>query len=449
MQRYPFLPFLILLLCHTSLLLANGSLTAEKSPLSLAEALALAAQQSEEVALAQIRERRASAERRQALAEVLPALSVTGTYTRRAREVTREVGGDTITVQARDAHFAQGILESTLVDFRAFPVLEAAARHVVAAALEGESVRRAVSFEVAKSYLAVLAFEQLVEAARLRVAVAEQTLRETRLRREAGLANRNDETRSELEQATARLQRTDLERQLALARLELSYWIGQEVDRPLQQPMLSRPAGDELSNLVGQALKRRSDVQALRERIEVARLATEAAARSWIPTLDFRGLYRWTNEAGLSGRKADWNLGLVLSWSLWDGGGREAGVEVRKTQLEEARLQLRQLERQVGREIEAALALEASAQAALEQAEVQARAARANAEEVRARFREGLATALEQADAQAALFEAAAQRARSQFALESAQLDLARAIGDSGPPFAPEGLETKSSQENG
>lgn len=408
--------------------------------LTLERALELAAQQSEEIALSRLRELRSSAERRQALASVLPALSMSGTFTRRAREVTREVGGETITVQARDAYSAQAVVESTLLDLRAFPALAAADRLVLAAGLESREVRRTVAFEVARSFLAVLAVERLAEAALRRVDVAQQTIRETRLRLEAGLADRNDQTRSELEEAAARLQLTDLERQLSLARLDLEFWIGKRLEGPLAEPELPEPRPRNVTELHEAARRQRSDLKALQERLEAARFAVDAVSRGWLPTLDFRGVYRWTNEAGLSGRQADWNLGLVLSWSLWDGGLREAQSAARQTLAEEIEVELRRLERRALHEIDLALLERDSARAALEQAEVQDRAARANAQEVRVRYREGLASALEQADAQVAAFEASARLARARFQLDSAQLDLARALGQESPlaDFEPE-----------
>ncbi len=60
---------------------------------------------------------------------------------------------------------------------------------------------------------------------------------------------------------------------------------------------------------------------------------------------------------------------------------------------------------------------------------MQADVAAQNAEEVRERFGQGLATALEQADATVARFEADAQLARQGFAARTAQLALAQALG--------------------
>nr|MBP7589152.1 hypothetical protein [Thermoanaerobaculia bacterium] len=52
-----------------------------------------------------------------------------------------------------------------------------------------------------------------------------------------------------------------------------------------------------------------------------------------------------------------------------------------------------------------------------------------NAEEVRERFQNGLATALEQTDAQVSAFEAEVEVARQGFARDVADLALQRALG--------------------
>jgi hypothetical protein len=79
-----------------------------------------------------------------------------------------------------------------------------------------------------------------------------------------------------------------------------------------------------------------------------------------------------------------------------------------------------------------------SAQAALEQAVVRLRVAEQNAEEVRERFRLGLATAIEQADANVSEFEASAGLAQQRFALQQAYLERARADGSAPEDLYPE-----------
>ena len=149
-----------------------------------------------------------------------------------------------------------------------------------------------------------------------------------------------------------------------------------------------------------------------------------------MPTLAARGTYRSTNEAGLSGTAHDWNVAVVLAWSVWDGGDNLALAKQLEAQWQEAELDVARLRRRLAPAVERAQADLATAPAAIEQASVVADVARQNAEEVHERYRQGLATALEQADALVAQFEAESDLARQGFAHAQARLALARAIGE-------------------
>ncbi len=403
-------------------------------PLHLSEALELARAGNEisEIALARIE--RAEALRRQAMAQLVPSLTLSGTYTRRAREVTRTVDQDEVTVQALDAFSGQAVAETTLFDLRALPLIRAATSSLSAQRLESAELERALAFDVADTYFTVLSTERLRAAAERRMQVAEQMVEEVRLRLEAGLANRNDFTRSDLERATARLELTRAARDAEAARLALSFLIAAPADRPLVEPGALPEPAEGATELAARALGQRRELAALEERAEAARLSALAPRLGFVPTLDLRGLYRWTNEAGLSGREEDWNLGLTLTWSLFDGGDREALAALRSSEAREASLALAERRRRVALEVEQAAADLTAAGAALGQADTRLEAARQNAEEVRERYRAGLASALEQADAQVSEFEAEAELARVRFARALARLALERAIG--GSPLA-------------
>ena len=103
-----------LVLAGALLLAAQGRASATASDLTLDEAVRVALETNEIPAIAAARLERAEALRRQAVAALLPSLTVTSTYTRRPREVTREINGDRVTVQAIDALSSQALAESTL-----------------------------------------------------------------------------------------------------------------------------------------------------------------------------------------------------------------------------------------------------------------------------------------------------------------------------------------------
>lgn len=413
-----------------ALLCGAPALRATETPLTLADAIAAARAGNEVPGVAAARVERAAALRRQAVSLLVPSLTLSGTYTRRAREVTRLVDGDEVTVQALDALGAQGLVESTLFDLRALPLIRAANRSLDAQRLESSELERALDFDVASTYYTVLSAEQLFAAAERRVRVAEATVDEARIRLEAGLANRNDFTRADLELATARLEATRTARDVESARLSLGFLIAMPVgDRPLARPDALPAITEAPAALVARAVAARNDVAALSERAEAARQTALAPRLGLVPTLDLRGLYRLTNEAGLSGNDEDWNVGLTLTWQLFDGGTREALADQRDAEAREAELDLDRETRRVALEVEQALAVLESADAAFVQAQARLDAAQQNAEEVRERYRAGLASALEQADAQVSEFEAEAEVARQGFLRAIARLALERALG--------------------
>ena len=411
------------------LLLLGGTGVLATETLTLRAAIERALASNEISGIAAARLEGASALRRQAIAQLIPALTLSATATRRAREVTRRIDGDEVTVQARDAYSSQATVETPLFDLRALPLIRAANSGLAAQTIESEELRRALAFDVADGFFAVLSAEQFLAAAHRRVEVAQQTVNDSNLRLEAGLANRNDLTRTQLELATARLQATQAANLTTSLRLALAYLIASPVEGELVSPETEPPVALNRDELMARALVGRREITALADRAEEARQFALAPRLGWVPRLDLRGLYRWTNEAGLSGREEDWNFGLDLTWDVFDGGDRAAQAAQREALAREAELVLARRQREVALEVDQASADLATATAALEQASVQRDVARQNVEEVTERFLNGLATALEQTDAQVSAFEADAEMARQGFASAVARLSLEEALG--------------------
>ena len=398
-------------------------------PLTLSEALALASRNNELSGIATARVQRARALRRQAYSTLFPELNFDGVYTRRSREVTRTVDDEEIVVQAIDAFSGTATIDQDILDVRAFPVARSATRNLEAQENASAEIRRALAYDVASSFFAILSAEQLRDAASRRIEVAQATVDDARTRMEAGLASSNDLTRAELELATAQLALTQAQNAVVDSRLSLSFVIAAPADRPLVEPPAEPSEAASAEDLERVARDARKDLQELLLRAEALRLLSLEPNLRAIPTLSLRGTYRATNEAGLSGRERDWNVAALMSWEIFDGGSRYAEAAARRAEYREALLNADALRRRIGLEIRTAQTDLATSRAALEQAQVRARVAEQNAREVRVRYSEGLATALEQADATVAAFEAEAELARQRFALGIAQLSLSRALG--------------------
>lgn len=397
--------------------------------LSLGEALDLAQRNSETPQIAQARMDRARAVRSQASALLFPEVVATGSVLRRAREVTREFGSETVVLQSLYPATGQVTLRTTLLDAKVIPLLRKANRDLEAGTLEAEETNRQFAYDVSTTFLGVLSAEQLAAAAKNRIAVAEQSLKHAQARHSAGLASRNDVTRAELEHATALQAAIDAEGAAEQLRLALGFLLNAPADRSLAAPPLVPPAAGKPEVMVERALAARSDLAARHKRAEAARFAAQEPMLRTLPYLELVGTLRGTNEAGLAANFYDWNVGLQLTWVLYDRGLRYPLADDLAAAATEAELAARQASRQVEREVRAALVDLDRARAGKDQAQVRARVAKQNAEEVAVRYQQGLANALEVADANASNFDAQAARVRADLASSLATLSLKRALG--------------------
>ncbi|WP_426752326.1 TolC family protein [Myxococcus sp. Y35] len=402
-------------------------------PLSLEQAVALAAKRNEVALAAEQQSEAARARLARARAFFFPELTGTGTYTRRLYEVTREVGGQTVVIQRNNALNANFVASMPLFDARGIFLYRAARRDGDAAELEAVEARRQVGFEAANAFLSTLAQEQVYRAAEQRLAFARQSLEDAAARAKAGLASTNDVTRAELEVASAEVQLTNARNAAQTTRLELGYLLVSPVEGTLVAPDTlltdaSRPLEAHDAVATG-AVDRRPDILAARLRVDALDESAKEPLARLLPALNATATYRLTNEAGLAGRTGDGFLGINLVWNFFDGGERYAERRERVALRKAAELQLQASTRRVDVDIEQARVALENAQAALAQSDLAVRTARQNAEEQGILYRQGLSTALTVADASLRQFEAEVAYAQSRFALGVALLGLRAAVG--------------------
>jgi outer membrane protein TolC len=422
--------------CVLCLALASSALPAQQEEtLTLESAVQFALERNEQ-ALA-TRETVASAEAQvtRARAYFLPAITTTGTYTRRPFEVRRTVGNSEIVVQRFNALSGVASLNLTLFDSKSIPALKAAnaqERSAVAAAAE---TRRQLAFEVSQAYLATLGTGQLLAASGQRFEFARQSLEAARARYSAGLASVNDVTLAELEYATAEFGVTQVNGQLQTSTLQLGYLINvpDAVRRTLVVPEFlieaAQGEGADAEKLVAEAQERRLDLASLRWQAQAQHAMALDPVLRWLPSLSLGGQYRYTNEAGLTGQSTNWNIAMSLSWSVFDGFTRNADLKDRRAQAQVADLNVRASLRQVDVDVREALVTLDSQRAGLKQAQVAQEAARRNATETAELYRQGLASALQVADASVRLFEAEAALVSQRYGLGIAFLNLEASLG--------------------
>lgn len=401
--------------------------------LGLEDVLALALEGSESPEIARARVEQSEAALRRVWADLLPTVTLSGIYRRRAFEVavTRDddAGGTERSVlQANDALFAQARISSTLFDARTLSELDAARdESSVARAVLAES-RFELAHQVADAYVAVRVAEGTLRAARQRLEVSRRDARSAAERQKAGLIANVERDRAALEAVEAEVLVARGEASVRTARLALGLLVGRTLEDELRPAEVDLPTRSE-RDLLLEARDVRPQIRSARATVEAAEARALAPWLDIIPTLSVDGVVNATNETGFLGRVFNWNVALTLEWTLYDGGERYAEARTASRELAIAQLQLSQLERTVDTEVRTALVRIDSARAETRLAARRVRVARQYAKDIRLRAERGLATAIEAADAAVSLYEAEVEAATIEAQLAQAVLRLRRSIG--------------------
>ncbi len=151
-------------------------------------------------------------------------------------------------------------------------------------------------------------------------------------------------------------------------------------------------------------------------------ISSAAAPTGWraspgFPTADSRS----TNGFIDSGNQ--WNVGLTLSWSIFDGGGKIARYKEAKANLEAPKARVRDTELQVWQNVEQSYLNLGEAEERIGAAQKAVESAEENYQLARGRFDAGVANIIELTDAQLALTQAQSDQAQ---ALSDYRIGIAR-----------------------
>jgi outer membrane protein TolC len=418
--------------------------------LSLAEAVARALEESEEIAFTRARVDQAASQVTQATASALPHLSAGLTYNRAIKTIfddiefgapdsadgSQDVFSDlpfgrpntyVATVQLSQLLFAGGSVGAAR---RAATLYRSAATQWLREA-EAE-----MALQVRVAYLNAVAAQRLHEIALASRDVAEAHLRQVESFFRAGTASEFDLLRARVDLENRDPAVVQSANAVELASLELKRLVNVPADQPLvlttqEGPGMVEVDEQELARLV----RERPALQAAREMIQMREAAITIYRGQRIPSLHlignlgFQAFPEAVTPPGFADWREDWSISLAVSWNIFDGletRGQiaEAQAQVRQAQAEEA--QLRE-----GLEVELAAAL---AEYEMARAQIQARRETAALAEralalAESRFASGLSTQLEISDAALLLDEARVNEVQAMYDYVKALARLERLSG--------------------
>lgn len=296
-----------------------------------------------------------------------------------------------------------------------------------------ERAKQQVVLDLKQAYYGVLLAQAGSDVAQRMVAAAEENLRVARARVAAGASPRFDEIQADVNLANARQGLLRSRNSFALAMHGLNAVMSQPLDAVWQprETMAMTPLRPDLAALLRRALDGRPELAELRARIAAAQAAIELARAGTRPSLALSGGPSYGNSAsgfGL-GATSGWAVTLAATVTFFDGNltaERIKEAEARAEQLKATEAQLRQ---GIELDVRRTLLTHASAAEELVTADKTIEQAQEGLRIANVRFAAGVSTNLEVVQAQAALSQAEANRIQALFNVNLARAQLERAVG--------------------
>lgn len=441
---------------RTALALALApALALARPPVTLDEALALAAEGSPDLAIARADADSAAADRASSLGAVLPRLDLSASlghdFTGPTGPRTLSLGGvapfpvSAAPASDREDYSLSLQLSQPVFDWRAFRDLGRAGAASRAAARDLDEASLAVSFDVTRRFYEVVRAERTLAVLEKTVARSEELVTRSDALFTAGRSPKSDTLQARVNLANDRVAVESARIRVAQARSALAQALG--LDEPgglsavppatLDGPIPSAEEPPPLEELVRAALSRRPAAAAQAARVEAADAAVGAAHAGWLPTLSASASYGRQGEelAGTEGVYGDpsrayaASAGLVLTWNLFDGRRTTAAVSRARALARRARASLDRTEAQVAKEAgDARAAVVAHARSVALAAESLGLAEQGLAL-ARQRLEAGLASQLEVRDASLKLTQAELSLLQARIDHAVARADLSRTLG--------------------
>lgn len=431
-----------------ALTLAATLAAAPPPVLTLEDALIRARKENLDLKAAQARLNQADVASRRAWAGYLPSVSVSAAIIRNSDAAIIPAGPVSpvpVVIQPLVQRQLQLEARQALIAPQLWAGIQAAYKAERVAELNVEQARREILFGVAQAYYGASAQEQAVRVQERLVELNQARAKDTRVRFEAGTVTRVALLRAEQDLARAEQDLIRAKNAAASAKLVLATLLAfEEPDFELAPP--PEPQVDPKTDtgaLLERSLEQRADVAAARESVELARINKRGVWLSYLPTLGVSGTYRAVNAAGFIGQPTTWAITFGASWTLWDGGLREANLSEASARIAESEANARKSELTAREEVRRAQLDLESALANRLKAEQTVELAREAQRLTDVSFKAGVATYLEVADANTALTGAEIGLVAERLQASVATLRLLRSVG----AFGARGLDTDLKEE--
>jgi len=376
----------------------------------------------------------------QAFAPLLPQLTASWTVARSQNATgSRSIVSAAGTGQQREVTIttirpfeenttARVSLSQIIFDFgKTFASTEAARRLAEQAQEDVELQRQLITLTVKESFININFARRLIRVQEQALERADLNLRSARGFFDVGTRPKSDVARAEVDVANARVDLIRARNAERLARVALNTAMGIPADTPteVQDILVYEAMTLDRTQLLSQALANRPEYKQARLRVDEAAARMRRAFRDFFPDVSAVGSYGGTR----SDLNEIWEVGLALSWSIFDGGNRIARLRETRASVEAERARVLATELDISREVEQAQLNVSEAEERIAAAQTAVASAQENFRLAQGRFDAGVGTILELTDAQLFLTQAQNTETQALADYRIAVARLERAIG--------------------
>jgi outer membrane protein TolC len=321
-------------------------------------------------------------------------------------------------------------------------LVDAARADTRAAAADREATAAEVTLGVTSAYWTLVTERERVAVLQRALARADAVVGDVGARVEAGVLPPNDRLSAEAQRARQRVQLIVAENAALLAESDLARLVGLAPGDPVAastavtdgSPAAAEASARPLAELVERARAARPERLALAERQAALRAAADAALAAGRPQVAALAAVEPARPNPRFVPRSDvwhtsWDLGVNVSWSLWDGGRARAEATAASAQAAAVAARVSEFDDLVALEVRQRLLDLAASRAAIAAAEEAVAAATEARRVLGERFAVGVATNTDVLDADVAQLEAELERTRLRASLRLSEARLLRTIG--------------------
>lgn len=295
--------------------------------------------------------------------------------------------------------------------------------------LELEKKKQDMVYQVTRQYYDILKAEEFVGVSQSTVERVRRYVKIAEANREVGIATNTDVLQAKIDYARAQQALLRAENNLELAALALQNTLGLTGEKlQLSNKLSWQEEGFSFDQIRDYALDHRNELRQLELEKDNLKLNLKKLKSSRLPNLSLSGNYN-TQGDEFKVRDGDWQLGLTLTYNLFDGGGTEAEINKLQKEIEKLDISSNQLEDAIVLEIKQGLLELEEAKQRINLMELSLQQAEDNLAEMELKYREGLITSLDVLEAETAYKEVKTDYLQAIYDYNLAKTKLNKAIG--------------------